>query len=649
MVKEWGGRAPNTRWAPCSAFTEHSVRPLCGGPPTLEAVDGAPAAEFPNPGDESLPIDSALIKVLAADSRRDILRLLKQRRMTLTELSGQLNLKKATVLEHLKKLTDANLIRRMEDERLWVYYELTRQGSRIVSPGKTRFYLIMSATALAGLLIGGIIVAALIYQAPHVVDVRPSEKSAPSHSVVDQSGVATDARPPAAPQSNATAEPTLGLQLEAPASAFRGLDDDLVLRVTRTSAPVDGSILLASPTASPITLYATDGVAHLRAVQLDSLAAANYTVQFAPSESNATWTSLGSLDVREPAIVVAPLWTVEDASTAYAIHLSDPTKPVVAFDAAPVALESTAPGAFTFTAPAAPAGTSDITVGRLYHATIEVAPNATIEVGRWDGSTWPIHVLRNGTAAPGATVLFGAMAPQTTDPGGAARLAPTGAAAQLLRVTFPDGASISRALRVDERAVTIDDPTVQVDSFRATTLGDSLAADAALSNRGTTDARIQLTLVVDGAPLASQLATVRAGATSTTFTMRAPIALASGAHQAELAIAPGPLARVTGGAQPATADATTPQSNGSSAAPAPTMTTPMQPYSLYEDSATFGRSTSAASTTFFVGQSVPTTTTVAATTTSAPASYAPAKAPGAPLAITLALALALALALRRRR
>src|SRR5438874_13269681 len=142
------------------------------------SVDGAPAAKHPSVHD-SLPLDSSLLKVLAADSRRDILRLLKQRRMTLTEMSTQMGLKKATVLEHLKKLTDSGLIKRMEDERLWVYYELTRQGSRIVNPGRTRFYLIMSATAVAGLLIGGMLVAALVHQAPHILNAPSSSSSAP--------------------------------------------------------------------------------------------------------------------------------------------------------------------------------------------------------------------------------------------------------------------------------------------------------------------------------------------------------------------------------------------------------------------------------------------------------------------------------------
>lgn len=101
--------------------------------------------------EEVLPLDSELIKVLASDTRRDVLRHLQARPMTVTELARVLGLKKPTVSEHLNKLTEAGLVSRREDGRLWVYYELTRSGKKLVSPGRTRFYLIMATTALAAL------------------------------------------------------------------------------------------------------------------------------------------------------------------------------------------------------------------------------------------------------------------------------------------------------------------------------------------------------------------------------------------------------------------------------------------------------------------------------------------------------------------
>lgn len=101
------------------------------------------------PEEDSVPIDPNLIKVLASDTRLDILKLLRKRRMTLTELATALNLKKATILEHLQKLGAVTLVKRREDERLWVYYELTPRGNQVVNPGRTRFYLLVGTSALA--------------------------------------------------------------------------------------------------------------------------------------------------------------------------------------------------------------------------------------------------------------------------------------------------------------------------------------------------------------------------------------------------------------------------------------------------------------------------------------------------------------------
>lgn len=115
-------------------------------------------------GSDDLPIDVDLLKVLASDSRRDILRLLHKRRMTLSEMSASLQLKKATVLEHLRKLTDAGLIRRIDDDRIWVYYELTHRGGRLVDPGRTRFFLVLAWAAAAAIVLSSVVALALVFE-----------------------------------------------------------------------------------------------------------------------------------------------------------------------------------------------------------------------------------------------------------------------------------------------------------------------------------------------------------------------------------------------------------------------------------------------------------------------------------------------------
>lgn len=94
------------------------------------------------------------VKTLSSDTRVDILKRLGERRMTVTELAAAQQLSKATVLEHLEKLSGAGFIRRLEDEkRVWVYYELADKGRRIVFQSSTRFVLLLSGAGVAA--VGG--------------------------------------------------------------------------------------------------------------------------------------------------------------------------------------------------------------------------------------------------------------------------------------------------------------------------------------------------------------------------------------------------------------------------------------------------------------------------------------------------------------
>lgn len=112
---------------------------------------------------QEIPLDGDLIKVLASDTRRDILGLLKEQRRTVTELAEEIDLRKATVHEHLKKLVDAGLVERDEDHRLWVYYDLTPRGKRILNPTRSRIYLVVGLGVLAAI-VGAIALAMFLSQ-----------------------------------------------------------------------------------------------------------------------------------------------------------------------------------------------------------------------------------------------------------------------------------------------------------------------------------------------------------------------------------------------------------------------------------------------------------------------------------------------------
>jgi len=80
-----------------------------------------------------LDIDS--MKALSCDTRVDILKLLKKRRMTLSELSKALRKSKPALIKHLDLLTASELVVKEDDGHKWIYYNLTEKG-RMVIPDK---------------------------------------------------------------------------------------------------------------------------------------------------------------------------------------------------------------------------------------------------------------------------------------------------------------------------------------------------------------------------------------------------------------------------------------------------------------------------------------------------------------------------------
>ena len=93
-----------------------------------------PEAGHSKPEPEAVPIDRDALKLLASDTRLDILKALKHRRMTVSELASVLRLGKSTVFEHVTKLTEGGLIIRHDDPaREWVYYELSGKAKRLLA------------------------------------------------------------------------------------------------------------------------------------------------------------------------------------------------------------------------------------------------------------------------------------------------------------------------------------------------------------------------------------------------------------------------------------------------------------------------------------------------------------------------------------
>ena len=104
-------------------------------------------------------LDSRSFRALSSESRVQIMKLLEEKRLTVTELSNLLKQNKSSVLEHLEKLVEADIVRKKEDTHKWVYYELTWRGKKILHPEITKIVIALSLTfiLIAGIVLTGIV------------------------------------------------------------------------------------------------------------------------------------------------------------------------------------------------------------------------------------------------------------------------------------------------------------------------------------------------------------------------------------------------------------------------------------------------------------------------------------------------------------
>jgi len=95
-----------------------------------------------------LDIDS--MKALSCDTRVDILKLLKKRRMTLSELSKALMKSKPALIKHLDLLVASELVAKEDDGHKWIYYGLTERGRMVVpdKKGEKKSFILMLSSII---------------------------------------------------------------------------------------------------------------------------------------------------------------------------------------------------------------------------------------------------------------------------------------------------------------------------------------------------------------------------------------------------------------------------------------------------------------------------------------------------------------------
>ncbi len=98
---------------------------------------------------DEVTVDRKTLKALGADTRINILKKLRSRRATQTELADSLSLSAPSVNEHLVQLNSAGLVEVIDTGRKWKYYALTQKGAAIIEPSNTRIWFLLAISFLA--------------------------------------------------------------------------------------------------------------------------------------------------------------------------------------------------------------------------------------------------------------------------------------------------------------------------------------------------------------------------------------------------------------------------------------------------------------------------------------------------------------------
>lgn len=102
-----------------------------------------------------MPVDRLLLdfnrfQALSSRTRVRILKSLDRRQMTLSELSGDLDLAKSTLHEHLSHLVETGFVAPKNDGHRWIYYALTPDGVALLHQNeKIRVTILLNSVIIA--------------------------------------------------------------------------------------------------------------------------------------------------------------------------------------------------------------------------------------------------------------------------------------------------------------------------------------------------------------------------------------------------------------------------------------------------------------------------------------------------------------------
>jgi DNA-binding transcriptional ArsR family regulator len=145
--------------------------------PGFKAPDALPNARVPM----KVELDKRSLFALASDTRLEMLKALQTNRRTVSQLAELLNIDKAAIHRHLKKLEEGGFVVRTEDHG-FVYYALTWRSRDILNPNdKTRIVILLSSALVCVLAMVVIMfLAATPRPVPQFVESSGSEDLGPT-------------------------------------------------------------------------------------------------------------------------------------------------------------------------------------------------------------------------------------------------------------------------------------------------------------------------------------------------------------------------------------------------------------------------------------------------------------------------------------
>jgi len=144
-------------------------------------------------------LDKKSLFALASDTRLELLHSLQPMRRTVSQLAESMNIDKAAVFRHLKKMEDGGLVKRFEDHG-FVYYGLSWKARDLLSPNEnTKIIILLSSSWV-------ILIAVVLLLSFTYIGI--------THEQTGSSGPDTKFGMGYSPQGNSTSEKILGVSFD---------------------------------------------------------------------------------------------------------------------------------------------------------------------------------------------------------------------------------------------------------------------------------------------------------------------------------------------------------------------------------------------------------------------------------------------------